>query len=158
VSEYDVKAAFLYNFAKFIDWPSQTFSGAGSAFTICLVGDPFKGALQRLVQGEVLDGRALVVRRITEDARVCQIAYVDSSDAVTSVKVLNSIVNAPVLTVGEKDNFIDEGGVIRFVNSAGKIHFQINPEAAERAGLKISSRLLRLADIVRPRRRAGVQP
>ena len=71
-------------------------------------------------------------------------------------EIIDAAVNSPILTVGETDSFINEGGIIRFVRSGGRIHFQINPDAAERASLRVSARLLRLADIVRPRQRAGV--
>jgi hypothetical protein len=155
-TEYEVKAAFLYNFAKFVDWPAQAFAGNGSAFTMCLAGDPFEGALDRTIQGEVLDGKPLMVRRITggEDIQGCQIVYVGPSEADRSKEIISAAANAPILTVGETDDFINDGGIVRFVKTAGRIHFQVNPDAAQRVSLKVSSRLLRLADIVRPRQRA----
>ncbi len=154
--EYQVKAAFLFNFAKFVEWPRQAFARTDSPLTICLAGDPFDGAVDRIVQGEVLDGRLLRVRRLNpgDDLRSCQIIYVAPSEARRSEEMINAVMNAPVLTVGESDNFINDGGMIRFVKTGGRIHFQINPDAAERASLKVSSRLLRLAEIVRPRQRA----
>jgi hypothetical protein len=156
-TEYEVKATFLYNFAKFVDWPPQAFSGNGAAFTMCVAGDPFEGALDRTIQGEVLDGKPLMVRHITgpEDIQGCQIVYVSPSEAATSRDIINAAANAPILTVGETDDFINDGGIVRFVKTGGRIHFQINPDAAQRASLKVSSRLLRLADIVRPRQRVG---
>jgi len=154
-TEFEVKAAFLYNFAKFIEWPSQAFPGGEPAFTICVIGDPFEGALDRAVQGEVLDGRPLTVRHITsvEGVRRCQMIYIAASE--TQLSVLTAAANAPILTVGETEDFINEGGMIRFTKTAGRIRFQINPDAADRASLKVSSRLLRLADIVHPRQRPG---
>ena len=156
-SASDVKAAFLYNFTKFIDWPPQAFAGANSPFFICIAGDPFDGALERLVQGEVLDGRPLMVRHIKmrEEVRGCQILYVPQDQAGFDAEMINAAGKEPVLTVGESASFINEGGMMRFVNSAGRIRFEINPDAAQRASLKISSRLLRLAEIVRPSRRSG---
>ena len=156
--EYQVKAAFLFNFAKFVAWPREAFPRSDSPFTICLAGDPFDGAVDRIVQGEVLDGRPLTVRRVNtgEAIRSCQIIYVAPSEARRSEEIINAVMNAPVLTVGEDDNFINEGGIIHFVKTGGRIRFQINPEAAEHASLKVSSRLLRLAEIARPRQRAGV--
>ena len=156
-AEYQVKAAFLYNFAKFVVWPPQAFPSPDSPFTICLAGDPFEGALDRTVQGELLDRRPLMVRRIipAEDLRGCQMIYVAPNER-RSEEIINAAANSPILTVGETDDFINEGGIIHFVKSGSRIHFQINPDAAERASLRVSARLLRLADIVRPRQRAGV--
>jgi hypothetical protein len=156
-TEHQVKAAFLYNFAKFVDWPPQAFSGGGSsAFTICVIGDPFEGALDKIIRGEVLDGRPLMIRHLAsgEDLRGCQIIYVGPAEARGTTQIINAVADAPILTVGETDDFINDGGIIRFVRTGDRIHFQINPDAAERASLKISARLLRLADIVRPRPRA----
>lgn len=156
-AEYDVKAAFLYNFAKFVEWPAQTFSSSTSSFTICLAGDPFQGALARTIRGETLDGKRLTLRRITgpEDEWGCQILYVAASEGQRSREILAIATGAPILTVGETDNFINDGGIVRFVNVGGRIHFQINPDAAARVSLKVSSRLLRLADIVHPGQRSG---
>ena len=157
-AEYQVKAAFLYNFAKFVVWPPQAFPSPDSPFTICLAGDPFEGALDRTVQGELLDRRPLMVRRIipAEDLRRCQMIYLAPNENRRSAEIIDAAANSPILTVGETDSFINEGGIIRFVRSGGRIHFQINPDAAERASLRVSARLLRLADIVRPRQGAGV--
>ncbi|HEY2379734.1 MAG TPA: YfiR family protein [Terriglobia bacterium] len=158
--EYQVKAAFLYNFAKFVDWPPQAFARGGPSFTICLAGDPFAQELDKIVQGEVLDNRPLMVRRLAhgEDMRGCQMIYIASEEAKRSAEILKAVDDDPILTVGESDDFIDNGGIIRFIKTGGRIHFQINPDAAERVSLKISARLLRLAEIVRPRprQRAGV--
>ena len=155
--EYQVKAAFLYNFAQFVEWPSQAFSSPNDPFTFCLAGDPFQGALDRTIQGETLGGRPLAVRRIgsPEDVRGCQLVYVGPSEGQRSAEIINAAANAPILMVGETEDFITTGGMIRFTQSGQRIRFEINPDAAERASLKVSSRLLRLADIVRPRRRAA---
>jgi hypothetical protein len=155
--EFQVKAAFLYNFAKFVEWPDQAFANRDSAFTICLAGDPFQGALEKTVQGEAWNGRPLSVRRIDSGAEVrsCQVVYVSGSSSQKSMEILMAAANAPVLTVGETDDFISAGGIIRFTESGRRVRFEINPEAAQRAALRVSSRLLRLADIVRPRQRAG---
>src|SRR2546421_4304120 len=96
-TEYEVKATFLYNFAKFVDWPAQAASGNGPAmFTICLAGDPFEGALDRILRGEVLDGKPLMTRRITgaDDVQGCQIIYVAPSEAPRSRDIINAAANA----------------------------------------------------------------
>jgi hypothetical protein len=150
--EHQVKAAFLYNFAKFVDWPPTAFSRPNDAITICLAGDAFAAELEKAVQGESLNGRRLVVRRIAapEPLRGCHILYIDPSQTRRYAE-LPAIGSQPVLTVGESEDFIASGGMIRFVETGHRIHFQINPEAVDRASLKVSSRLLRLAEIVRPR-------
>ncbi len=157
--EYQVKAAFLFNFAKFIDWPSQAFPRASDPFTICLAGDPFGSALEKTIQGETFNGRTLVIRRIAagESLGGCQIVYVAVSEARRSMEIINAAANMPVLTVGETESFIRNGGMIRFTEAGHRIQFQINPDAAERASLRISSRLLRLADIVRSSERSAIR-
>jgi uncharacterized protein DUF4154 len=155
--EYQVKAAFLYNFAKFIEWPNEAFPARDSAFTICLADDPFHGAVERTVQGEVWNGRRLSVKQIESggEVRGCQVVYISRSSAQKNMEILMAAANAPVLTVGETADFISAGGIIRFTESGHRIRFEINPDAADRVSLRVSSRLLRLADIVRPRGRAG---
>jgi hypothetical protein len=155
--EYQIKAAYLYNFAKFVEWPREAFPDSNSAFTICIIGDPFRGALERTVQNEIWNGRRLSIRRIEApaDVRTCQVVYISETDSERTAEILMAAANAPVLTVGETDDFIPGGGMIRFVENGGRVRFEINPEAAERVSLHVSSRLLRLADIVRARQRAG---
>ena len=155
--EYQVKAAFLYNFAKFVRWPDEAFSRPSDPFTICLEGDPFGGTLERTIGGETLNGRPLVVRRLSpsDSVRGCHMVYVAPSQSRRSAQIINSAGMSALLTVGEAEDFITRGGMIRFIESRQRIRFQINPDAAERASLRVSSRLLRLADIVRPRQRGG---
>jgi len=155
--EYQLKATFLFNFAKYVEWPNQAFPRPDAPFTICLAGDPFQGAVEQTVAGERLDGRLFAVKRIGQGdgVRECHILYVATSEARRSADIISSVGNLPILTVGEPEDFINTGGMIRFTESGHRIKFQINPDAAERASLKVSSRLLRLADIVRPRRVSG---
>jgi hypothetical protein len=155
--EHQVKAGFLYNFVKFIEWPAAAFPTRDSAFTICLVGDGFRGAVEQAVQGETWNGRPLSVKQIESgsDVRQCQVVYISLAARQKAMEILMAAANVPVLTVGETTDFIAAGGIIRFTQSGRRIRFEINPDAAERASLRVSSRLLRLADIVRPRARAG---
>src|SRR5258708_4033031 len=101
--EYQVKAAFLFNFAKFVDWPTEAFSARDSAFTICLAGDPFQGAVERTVQGEMWNGRPLSVKRIDSggEVRGCQVVYVSQSASQRNTEILTAAASAPILTVGE---------------------------------------------------------
>src|SRR4030095_214066 len=155
--EYEVKAAFLYNFAKFIEWPDEAFPARDSAFTICLAYELLRAPVERAVQGEMWNGRPLSVKQIDsgDDVRGCQVVFISRSAAPKGMEILTAAMNAPVLTVGETADFIPAGGIIRFTENGHRIRFEINPDAADRASLRVSSRLLRLADIVRPRARAG---
>jgi YfiR/HmsC-like len=155
--EYQVKAGFLLNFAKFIEWPADAFPARDTAFTICLADDRLQGALEQAVQGETWNGRPLLVKPIDSgsDVRQCQVVYISLAARQKTMEILMAAANVPVLTVGETTDFITAGGIIRFTQGGRRIRFEINPDAAERVSLRVSSRLLRLADIVRPRVRAG---
>jgi hypothetical protein len=154
--EDQVKAAFLYNFAKFIQWPSQAFTDRDMPFTICIHGDSVQDALDKTIEGETLNGRHVTTRRLAagEAIRGCHIVYVSGAESRRAPEVLAAANGMPVLTVGESPDFINSGGMIRFTEGGHRVRFEINPDATERALLRVSSRLLRLADIVRPRRTA----
>lgn len=144
--EYQVKAAFLLNFTKFIDWPAGAFADADSPLAICVVGkDPFRRVLDDIVQGEVVSGRKLIVRRIGEapTAQTCQVAFLSAAEK--DVRINFSALGPGVLTVGEGQGFLREGGMIAFVVENRRVRFDINQMAAENASLKISSRLLSVA-------------
>lgn len=145
-SEYEVKAAFLFNFAQFVKWPS-----AGGQMTIGILGDdPFGGALEKTVQGESVDGRKLTIRRArkAEDLKNCQIVFIANSEGGHLNAILSTLAGTNVLTVGDLDGFVKQGGAIGFISSGEKVRFEINTAAAQRAGLSISSRLLKLASRV----------
>ena len=147
--EYEVKAAFLLNFTKFIEWPASTFADGGSPFTICILGkDPFGKLLDSVVEGEMVDGHKLAVRKISEPpvAHSCQIVFVEGSEKELRRRLGNA--GPGVLTVGEGENFIREGGMIGFVIDQNRVRFDINRAAAESAGLKLSSKLLSVARVV----------
>src|SRR5579884_21307 len=144
--EYEVKAAFLLNFTKFIDWPPAAYADANSPFTICLLGgDPFGRVLDDMVEGETVDGRKLVVRRISEPPgrKSCQMLFLGSGEK--EVRRVLSELGPGVLTVGDHERFIHEGGMIAFVIDNRRVRFDINQAAAEAAGLKLSSKLLSVA-------------
>lgn len=147
--EYEVKAAFLLNFTKFVDWPAAAFTAPNAPLTICVLGrDPFGRVLDQIVQGEAVDGHKLEVRRITEapPAGSCQVVFVNPSEE-DLTKLLSGF-RAGVLTVGEGETFVRRGGVIGFVIENRRVRFDINRSAAERAGLRLSSRLLSVAKSV----------
>jgi len=149
--EYHVKAAFLYNFARFVEWPGTAFQGRQAPFTICVLGaDPFGGALDETVGGKQAGDRAFRILRISEAAQAnpCQILFISSSERKRTAAIIAALPSAGVLTVGETDGFAAAGGVINFTMNEGHVRFQVNRRAAERADLQISSRLLSLAQIV----------
>jgi hypothetical protein len=146
--EYPLKAAFLFNFVKFVEWPDEAFAGVRSPIAICVYGsDPFGDTLDNVVRGETVGERGLIVQRPESlgDLRDCHVLFVSRSERSRLPEVLSRVQGAPVLTVGDTDGFLKAGGVINFVLEDNKVRFQINPEAAERSRLKISSKLLRLA-------------
>ncbi|MBI3000187.1 MAG: YfiR family protein [Deltaproteobacteria bacterium] len=155
-SEYQIKAAFLYNFAKFVDWPSTAFRAGQNSLVICVVGeDPFGAALDEPIIGQSIGGRNLVVRRLKQIHRdeTCHLAFISRSEKDKLGQLLSVIKGSPFLTVGDDGNFIDQGGMINLVVEDRKVRFEVNLEAVDRAGLKISPELLRLAKSVRERRK-----
>jgi YfiR/HmsC-like len=151
-TEYQLKAAFLFNFAKFVDWPPSSFAGPQAPFTICIFGnDPFGQAVDSTLKGQSIRGRAVNIRRIQEvtQLRHCQIAFVGASEQHHVHEIVQSLRGASVLLVGESRGFAAEGGAIQFQMEDNRVRFSINPDAAERARLRVSSKLLSLATIVR---------
>ena len=155
--EAQVKAAFLYNFAQFVQWPGAAFQDRNSPFAMCVIGDSIGDVLEKTIEDETLDGRSIVVRRLTspENVRACHLIYVARAEARRSMEIIAAASGVPILTVGDSEEFINEGGMIRFTEAGRRIRFEINPDAAAEASLRVSSRLLRLADIARPRERAA---
>jgi YfiR/HmsC-like len=148
-SEYDVKAAFLLNFAKFVEWPPTAFADADSPIAICILGnDPFGRVIDELVQGETANGRKLTVRRLSEPPgpRVCQIVFA-AGPGKEAAKTMSGL-GRGVLTVGEGEAFVPDGGIIGFVVESRRVRFDINQTAAEGAALKLSSKLLSVARAV----------
>jgi len=148
--EYQVKSAFLLNFTKFIEWPSTAFEATDSPIAICILGeDPFGPTLDQIVAGEVVNNRKVTVVRIRRApaSKACQVLFLGRPEKeVTSI--LPSL-EAGVLTVGEGESFIRDGGMIAFVIENRRVRFSANQMAAERAGLKISARLLNVAKSVK---------
>lgn len=149
--EHQVKAAFLYNFARFVEWPPDTPAGEGS-FVIGVLGpDATSRALEATVQGKSVGGRTIQVRPVKsqEEATQCHMLFVGSETPERLARMLSAVRRAAVLTVGDSDTFARAGGIVNFVMQDNHVRFAVNTDAAERAGLKISSKLLQLAIIVR---------
>ena len=150
-AEYRVKAAFLYNFVKFVEWPADQST---EPLIICVAGrNPFGTLLENMVRGETANGRRLVARVILEPDPDCEVVFVPEGAATGAY--LRAARRNPTLTIGESSTFIAQGGIVRFYIDSGNVRFEINPGAAEQAGIRISSRLLELARIVDDR---GVRP
>ena len=144
----EVKAVFLYNFCRFVTWPLQSMSGSNNSFVIGILGnDPFGNFLQSMVEGEKVDGLPIVIRRYTdaEEIRTCHILYINKRNASDIAKNLR---NRSILTVGDAEDFAVDGGMIRFSFVNNKIRLQINAKTAKLANLTISSKLLRVADVI----------
>lgn len=149
--EYQVKAAFLFHFAQFTEWPADAFPRGDSPLVIAVVGrdDPFGGALERAVRGKVIGGHPIVVAHYDSPANLgpCHVLFVcdDQSDALDAVL---QKAGSATLTVADLDSFGDHGGLVRFFAEENKIRFEINLDALRRSRLKISAKLLKLARIV----------
>jgi hypothetical protein len=152
VDEYQVKAAFLYNFAKFVEWPAGEFKSPSDPMVICVLGrNPFGPLLDQAISGKQIEGRNLSIREVLSirECGACQLLFIAVSEKKHLPAVLESLKTSSVLTVGETANFAAAGGVINFKLDDGKVSLEINLHAAERARLRISSKLLSLAKIVR---------
>jgi hypothetical protein len=150
--EYEVKAAFLFNFAQFIDWPTGAFTNTDTPFVIGILGnDPFGAALEATVQGETINNRKIIIKRAATvaDLADCQLIFVSKSEKGHVTEILSALDSRPVLKVSELEGFAQQGGNINFYLEGGKVRFEVNPAAAERDGLKVSSQLLNLGKIIR---------
>ena len=144
--ETDVKAAFLYNFTKFVDWPRPP--AAAEPFRLCVVSDDaLKQSLERTIEGENVNGRPLtsLVPRTPDEARTCQMLFVGHAEGEREARLLSAVRDLPVLTVSDTNDFAVRGGGIEFVRENNRLRFDVNVPGAERAGIKVSSRLLKVA-------------
>lgn len=150
--EYQVKAAFLLNFSRYVEWPAATFPSPDAPITICILGqDPFGPILDQLVQGERANNRPIRVQRSVPEAspQGCHIAFIGLSERTAIAEDISGLRGSRVLTVSEVPGFADAGGMIEFILVEGKVRFYINSAAAQAAGLTLSSRLLRVATQIR---------
>lgn len=149
MSDRQVKAAYLYNFAKFVEWPEEAFSSSTAAIRLCIWDDrQFETDVNQIVYGKVLGGRSIDVlgTHSMEQLRSCHILFVSSTHEREARRILDVLREASVLTVSDMKGFVANGGIINFVLDEGeRVQFEINHKAATRAGLRISSRLLGVA-------------
>ena len=148
--EYQVKAAFLHKFAKFVEWPSRAFSSDADPFMLCVSGNnPFGKALDTL-QDKTVGNRKLVIKKFQsiEEAGKCHILFISSSEKSGLQQILKAVRNKQILTVGDTEGFAQSGVMINFTMQEGKVQFEINPQAVKQAGLTVSSQLLKVSKII----------
>jgi hypothetical protein len=150
--EYEVKATYLYNFARFVEWPSSSAPAKSDSFAICVLGqDPFGPALDAIVAGESIDGKAVLAKRVSkpQDAVSCRVLYISSSEESRLKEVLAALDKSGVLTVSDIPQFSQRGGMIEFTLQGNNVRFEVNLAIAENTGLTLSSELLKVAITVR---------
>ncbi len=150
-TEYQVKAVFLFNFSRFVDWPEQAFATPSTPLAICVLGDdPFGADLDEVVRGESSNGHPLKVQRVAsvEDAAGCHILFISPSEQRRLEGILETLKGRSILTVADGEGFARRGVMIGLKTEANRVRLNINLKAAEAAGLTISSKLLRPAVIV----------
>lgn len=147
-SQYQVKAAFLFNFAKFVEWPPESFAEETAPLVIGILGDdPFGDDLERTIHGKSINNHLLVIKQLHSLAETtnCHVLFISASEQKRLAEIFSGLHGTSILTVSETEGFTEAGGMINFVLENKKIRFQINADAAKTARLKISSKLLSLA-------------
>ena len=155
-SEYEVKAAYLYNLGRFVEWPQDVPAGQANEFAICVLGrDPFGSALDSTISGESIDGKRVVARRISkvDAAPGCRVLFISSSENTRLNEILAAVSRESVLTVSDFPHFLQQGGMVQFVLLEERVRFEVNLAAAEQARLSLSSELLKVAADVKGRPR-----
>lgn len=150
--EYRIKAVFVLNFARFVEWPGTAFTDADEPLTICIAGsDPFNGLLEQLTQGETVQGRRLVVKKMRagETMDHCQVLFISQAAWDQLPQIMRATKGTSMLTIGDTEEVVRHGLIIGFVREGTKIRFVINEATARTAGLRISARILKLSRIPR---------
>jgi YfiR/HmsC-like len=149
--EYDLKAAFLYHLAHFVEWPPEAFPEVETPLVIGVLGqDPFGKALDEIVQNEAVRNRKLVVNRFRQldEIRVCHVLFISQSEEGRLDQILTNLKGRNILTVGDTENFARRGGIVRFLTEKNKIRLRINLDSAKAANLTVSSKLLRASEVI----------
>lgn len=158
-TQYQVEAVYLYQFGNFVSWPSQ--ANPPDSFSICILGrDPFGQILDSTITGETVGQTPLKAERLAsaEEARHCRIVYISESESQQLTRILDALRDSHVLTVSEMPDFASRGGMIQFILEDNKVRFEINLAAAQKAGLAMSSQLLKVAASIRGASGATVTP
>lgn len=153
-ADFQVKAAFLINFPKYVDWPASAYAETNSPITVAIFGDDnVADAVQDMIGSDrIIGGHPLVLKRIAKEEEInsdCQILFIAASERQRIPSILEKIRGEKILAVGESDDFLEQGGIINLARQGRKIRLQVNLTAAGNAQLKISSRLLVAADVVK---------
>ena len=155
VPEHQMKALYLFNFTKYVEWPGEVFAGTNACYTIGIFGaEDTYNDLQALTSDKTVNGRKLVVKRIAQadDAKKCHIVYLGRGSEKLETAVLETVRQIPVLTVGEHEDFLSRGGMVRFAREQNKLRVEIDLEASQKAHLTVSARLVPIAKVIRGRR------
>ncbi len=151
-TEYEVKATYLYNFSRFVEWPAKVARAQGDSFAICVLGqDPFGPALNAILADETVAGKSVVAKAIPapQEAENCRVLFISSSEGSRLKQILAALGDASVLTVSDLPDFTRRGGMVQFVLEGNRVRFEVNLATAKRAGLTLSSELLKVATNVR---------
>jgi hypothetical protein len=148
ISEYQVKAAYLYSFTKFVEWPAGTFANTADPIRMCILNDrSFVAQLIQIVGSKQIAGHPVLVILVQDgrQSRGCQELFISSSQSQETLQIMDSLRGTSVLTVGETNDFVAQGGIINFIVQDNHVQFQVNQKAASQAGLRMSSQLLSVA-------------
>lgn len=151
-TDYDVKAVYLYNFGRFVEWPEKVDATKRGSFTVCILGqDPFGPSLDTTIAGETIEGKTIVAKRISspQESGDCQILFLSLAETSRLNKIIADLNKKAVLTVSDMPQFVKSGGMIQFVLEGKKVRFEVNLTATQHAGLTLSSELLKVATVVR---------
>jgi len=151
-NEYELKAAMLYNLTRFVEWPPSAYSDPQAPTVLCVLGrDPFGESLKALGQKQDANGRPVSIKQLNKESEIrdCHVLYISTSERKSMAQILSRLKGSSVLTVGEMSQFAAQGGIVQFTLEDQQVRFEINLDAASRMTLKISSRLLALARIVK---------
>lgn len=150
-AEPEAKAAFLFNFAKYVEWPADAFESVNAPIGFCIIGDEaIAGEMSKIAENKTIARRKIIVRRgWIPEAKTCQVVFISVNHKQSSGTILRPLQAMPVLTVGDFDSFCEAGGIIALAMKENRIRFRVNLTAAERARLKLNSKLLALADSVK---------
>jgi hypothetical protein len=151
-TDYDVKAAYLYNFGHFVEWPANVASAQTESFTVCVLGqDPFGPVLDATLAGETIAGKRVAAKRIStlDESGSCQILFLSSAEEARFNSIIKALSKQAILTVSDMPEFVKRGGMIQFVLEGKRVRFEVNLAALQHAGLSVSSELLKVATTVR---------
>jgi hypothetical protein len=151
-TEYEVKATYLYNFGRFVEWPAAVTETQSDSFSICVLGqDPFGPSLNAVLVNETIAGQNVVAKQIStpQDAMNCRVLFISSSESARLKQILAALSDTSVLTVSDLPKFTQRGGMVQFILEGSRVRFEVNLVTARRAGLTLSSELLKVAVNVR---------